>query len=120
MGIQTSYRFGVPSIYLTGELGHDSAEQLRATIDLELASRPRVLLLECSQLVYIDSGGLSLLFETAHRLRDEGWLGIVNPSRNVRSFAETTGLYDRTGFRIIHDPADVPAAVAEAGIGAQD
>ena len=113
LGIQTSYRFGVPLIYVSGELGHDSAEQLRATVDLELAGRPGVLLLECSQLVYIDSGGLSLLFETARKVKDGGWLGIVNPSKNVRRLAEITGLHERDGFRIIDDLAGVPPALAK-------
>jgi anti-anti-sigma factor len=115
LGIQTSYRFGVPLVYVSGELGHNSADQLRATIDLELAGQPRVLLLEFSQLVYIDSGGLALLFETAHKLKDKGWLGIVSPSPNVRRFAEIAGLFERSGFRVIEDLANVPAAVLEAG-----
>jgi anti-anti-sigma factor len=113
LGTQVSYRFGVPLIYLTGELGHDSAIQLRAVIDQELANRPKALLLECSELVYIDSGGLSLLFETANKVKDEGWLGIVNPRPGVQRLAEITGLPDRSGFRMIKDLAGVPAAVKE-------
>jgi len=112
--LQVSYRYGVPLIYVGGELGHDSSQPLREAIDQELSNHSKVLLLEFSELVYMDSGGLSLLFDTGKRLGDGGWLGIVNPNHNVRRLAEMTSLFERRGFRLIEDLGSVPAALAES------
>lgn len=71
------------------------------------------ILTPLSRLVYVDSGGLSLLFDTVRRFEGGGWLGIVNPSPNVRRVMEMTGLSERSGIRIIEDLAGVPAALAE-------
>lgn len=111
--IQVSYRYGAPLIYVSGELDHGTANQLRGSIDEELAGQPSALLLEFSRLAYVDSGGLSLLFETAQRIKEGGWLGIVSPSGNVRKLIDMTGISERKGFRVIENLADVPAAIAE-------
>ena len=105
------YAIGGLLFYVAGELDHDTAGRLRAAIDEELAGRPKALLLECSGLAYVDSGGLSLLFETAPRLADEGWLGIVAPNDNVRRLIELTGLTERNTVRVIADLKKVSAAL---------
>ena len=110
---QLSYKYGVPLIYLSGELDHHTAKTLREVIFQELTEDPRALLLEVSELSYMDSGGLSLMFETMTALRDGGWLGIVSPNVGVRRLAELTGLADRASFRVFPDFKSVPAAVAE-------
>jgi stage II sporulation protein AA (anti-sigma F factor antagonist) len=110
--IQVSYRLGAPLIYVAGELDHDTAGRLRAAIDEELADRPEALLLECSGLAYVDSGGLSLLFETARRFADGGWLGIVAPNENVRRLIDLTGLTERDTVRVIDDLKEASAALA--------
>jgi anti-anti-sigma factor len=110
---QVSYRFGVPLIYVEGELDYESVDELREVIDEELSSDQSVLLLEFSRLAYMDSRGLSLLFSTLERLRGTGWLGVVNPKPNVRKLAEMTGLADRDGFLFIEDLESVPAAIGE-------
>ena len=66
---QISYRFGMPLIYLSGELDQHSAGDLREVIQQELGNESAGLLLECSELTYIDSSGLSVLFETAQALK---------------------------------------------------
>jgi anti-sigma B factor antagonist len=110
---QLSYRYGVPLVYVSGELDHHTSKILRDVISQELGEDTRALLLEVSQLSYMDSGGLSLMFETMAALRGKGWLGIVSPNVGVRKLAELTGLVDRPGFRIFPDFKSVPAAVAE-------
>ena len=111
--MQVSYRSGFPMVYLSGELDHHSAGELRAVIEQELSAGATGLLLETSELRYIDSGGLSLLFDTLHRLEDTGGLGIVGPNEGVGKLMELTGLVDRPGFHIFPDLASVGATVAQ-------
>ncbi len=110
--IQVSYRFGVPLIYVSGELDLETVEPLREAIAEELGTEPHALLLECSRLVFVDSRGLSLLFETVGGLKDDTWLGMVGANPNVRRLAEMTGLANRAGFRFLDNLQAVPAALA--------
>ena len=109
---QTSYRLGVPLIYLSGELDLHSAGDLRELLRQELDGGVEGLLLECSDLAYIDSGGLSVLFEAAQTFEGGGWLGIVGMKPNVHKLMEMTGLLDRPGVRVYPDIAAVKAALA--------
>jgi anti-anti-sigma factor len=110
---QLSYRYGVPLIYVSGELDHHTVSLLKGVISQELNEETPALLLEVSGLSYLDSGGLSLMFETMAKLRDRGWLGVIGPNVSVRKLLELTGLVDRPGFRIFSDLKSVPVAVAE-------
>ena len=110
---QLSYRYGIPLIYVSGELDHHTVAALRTVINQELGDETQALLLDVSLLTYMDSGGLSLMFETMATLHDRGWFAIVSPNPGVRRLVELTGLADRPGFRIFPDFKSVPAAVAE-------
>lgn len=110
--IQVSYRFGVPLIYVSGELDVETVDRLREAIAEELSLEPRALLLECSRLIFVDSRGLSLLFDTLGRLKADAWLGMVGANPNLRRLAEMTGLADRAGFRFLDNLQAVPAVLA--------
>ena len=110
---QVSYRFGVPLIYVSGELDHGSAGRLRQVVEEELGAGPVRLLLEFSRVAYMDSGGLSLLFEAVKKVGERGWLGLVAPNQNVRKLVEMTGLIDQKGFRIIENLETLPAMLGE-------
>lgn len=112
---QVSYRLGVPLIYVKGELGHDSAEQLRSVIDQELAADPATLILDLSELLFIDSGGLSIMFNLVRRFSDPGWLAVVGANQGIARLLEATGLLDHPNFRLFPDAAAAAAALAAAG-----
>jgi stage II sporulation protein AA (anti-sigma F factor antagonist) len=112
LDLQVSYRFGPPLVYVSGELDHASADQLRKVLDAELTERPKVLLLEFSKLSYMDSGGLGLVFETIGRVEAGGWLGVVGAHDNVRRLMDMTGLSDQSNLRVIQALDGVPAALA--------
>jgi anti-sigma B factor antagonist len=102
---------GVPLVYIKGELDHQTAPQLRVVIDEEWAATPHALILELSQVSYIDSGGLALIFDTLARIRSVGWLGVVGATPAVTRLMEMTGLTDRPDFRMLPDLAAASAAV---------
>jgi anti-anti-sigma factor len=87
-------------LYLSGELDRNSAGELREVIQQELAANARGLLLECTELAYIDSGGISLVFGTVQSLKAGGLLGIVAPNVGVHKIIEMTGLLDRPEVRL--------------------
>jgi anti-anti-sigma factor len=103
LDLQVSYRLGVPLIYVRGELDHQTAPQLRAAIGEESASSPRALILELSETSYLDSGGLSVLFDTLTALRGTGWLGVVGAVSPVARLLEMTGLTEQPDFRTFPD-----------------
>jgi anti-anti-sigma factor len=112
---QLSYRLGVPLIYVKGELDHDTAGSLRDAIAQELNDETKTLVLDFSDLSYMDSGGLSLMFDLVQRFRDSGWLGAVGANPGVSRLLEITGLVDHPGFRLFPDLPAVSAALSASG-----
>lgn len=111
LDLQVSYRLGAPLVYVRGELDHQTAAQLREVIDEETAASPKALLLEISGLAYMDSGGLSLVFDTLNRMKGNGWLGVIGATAHVSRLMEITGLTDQTGFRVFPDQAAAARAL---------
>jgi anti-anti-sigma factor len=112
---QVSYRLGVPLIYVRGELGHDSAQQLRSVIEQELAAAPPRLILDLSELLFIDSGGLSIMFDLVRRFSTTGWLGVIGAKQGIARLLEGTGLVDHPNFRSFSDASAAAAALAADG-----
>jgi anti-anti-sigma factor len=107
LDLQVSHRLGAPMIYVKGELDHDTAGYLRDAVDQELTDGTPVLILEFSELAYMDSGGLSLMFDTVRRVQSGGWLGVVSANSGVARLLEITGLVEHPGLRVF---PDLPAA----------
>ncbi len=112
---QVSYRLGVPLVYVRGELDHASADSLRDVVERELAAKPNTLILEFSGLSFIDSGGLSYMFDLARKFREPGWLGVVGANRGVSRLLEMTGLAEHPEFRMLPDLGAASAALAADG-----
>jgi anti-anti-sigma factor len=100
---QVSYRLGVPLIYLKGELDHDSASYLRALIAEETSNEPPALVLDLSELSYMDSGGLSLMFDIARTVEQPRWVGLVGANTGVARLLEVTGLTDHESVKMFTD-----------------
>ena len=112
---QVSYRLNVPLIYVKGELDHDSAGQLRPVIEEELRDEPRALVLDFSEMAYIDSGGLSLIFEVVKTFTPPRWVGVVGTNQGVERLLQMTGLLDSNVFRVFPDLKSVSTALAQSG-----
>ncbi len=113
LDLQVSYRLGAPLVYVKGELDHQTAPQLRAVIEEESASSPVAVILDLSGVSYMDSGGLSLMFDTLTRLKGSGWLGVVSPTSPVTRLMEITGLTDQPGFRLLPNLTAAAQAVGQ-------
>jgi anti-anti-sigma factor len=111
---QVSYRLNVPLVYVKGELDHDSAGQLRPVLQEELRDEPRTLVLDFSELGYIDSGGLSLIFEVVKTFRPPRWVGVVGSNPGVERLLQMTGLVDSDVFRVFPDLKSASVALAQS------
>ncbi len=100
---QVSYRLGVPLIYVKGELDHDSASYLRELLAEETGNDPPALVLDLSELSYMDSGGLSLMFDVARTIEPPRWLGLVGANAGVARLLEVTGLADHESIKMFTD-----------------
>ena len=115
LDLQVSYRLGVPLIYVKGELDHATSVFLREAIDDELKQDPPALLLEFSGLAYMDSGGLSLMFETVKRFDGSFGVGVIGANPTVNRLLEVTGLVDHPSFSVFADQRAAAATLGEAG-----
>lgn len=111
MLVSTERLEGSPLVIVSGEIDHGSSGALQTKIDTFLDCGDTVILLDLSDVTYIDSGGISVLLSTVRRLRSDGWLAAVSPNANVRRLLEIVGLKVDHGFRLFDDRETAAAAV---------
>lgn len=77
----------------TGELDVNAAVGLRAKLNVPLlAGRPRVVL-DLSEVTFLDCAALAVLIEALHRAQTAGgWLHLVAPCRVVRRLLDLAGM----------------------------
>ena len=82
------------TVYLSGEIDHHSAAEMRFFIDGELErSTPSVLVFDFSEVEFMDSSGIGLVMGRLRVL--SGWGGkavIENPRPNIRKMLKLAGL----------------------------
>lgn len=84
------------TVFLCGELDMSGVDRARDAIEHAEASSTGLLVLDLSQLDFIDSTGLEVMLRAARRAHDGGRRLIVQkPSRYVRRLLEMTAI-DRT------------------------
>ncbi|MFD8322437.1 STAS domain-containing protein [Kitasatospora purpeofusca] len=82
-------------LILNGELDLDSVAVLREALDPALATPGTVVLIDCGDLAFCDSTGLSELLEAAIRAREHGSrIELARPRPIVRRVLEITGATD--------------------------
>jgi anti-sigma B factor antagonist len=82
-------RSGTPTLKLIGELDIGSVAPIRKAIDAVVANRPTRVILDLSELRFMDSSGLSVLLATADRV---GEVELRQPSAMVRKIIDVTGV----------------------------
>jgi len=94
-----------PTVTVRGEVDFYTVDELRACLEAAVASAPEQIVIDLSELDYIDSAGLGVLVSTLRRLRQMGAdLVLQAPSAGTYRLLEIAGLADR--FKIV--PPDVP------------
>jgi anti-anti-sigma factor len=103
----------VPLILAQGDIDHSTCGTIDKLMDEAIDDENSVVLLDLQQVTYIDSGGLSVLFSTARRLRDRGWLGLIGPNSSVHRLLEIVGVLADPGFRVFDDQEAAEHALSE-------
>lgn len=115
MNAQLTSLGDVPLIVPEGDIDHSNCQEVERLFEDALSEGGDKVLVDLSQVSYIDSGGLSVLFSASRRLRDKGWLGLIAPNTSVRRLLEIVGVLVDPGFRIFPDRAAATTALAHAG-----
>lgn len=102
-----------PLIVTQGDFDHSTCGAVETVLDEAILGGNDVVLIDLGQVTYIDSGGLSVLFSAARRLRERGWLGLVAPNASVRRLLEIVGVLADPGFRVFDDRAKAETALLE-------
>jgi anti-anti-sigma factor len=78
---------------LVGEIDMSNAEELGAAVPPRVSNNARALIADLSGVRYIDSSGLSMLFELQRRLRSRGQVLrlVVPPEATIRRTLELVG-----------------------------
>lgn len=109
-------RPGTAVLALTGDADLHSANELRARLGTSIEAGARVLVVDLSEVTFIDSMALGVLLEAMKRLRARGGvLRIAGPRPDVRRIFEIT-LLDRI-FPLDATRSAALAARADGGSG---
>ena len=108
LSLETFHGEGSVRIALEGELDFSSALILDDELRRAEAGVHPVLVLDLSQLRFMDSSGLGIIASAYRRMRRSGRRLIVAcPTRGVRRIFQLTGMLER--LEVIDDYAVVPA-----------
>jgi anti-anti-sigma factor len=95
----------VPILDIEGEIDHFVAPKLQRQIDELIDQGTKNLILDFSEVNYLDSGGIGVLFSAMKQLVPRsGHMGIVCQDPNVIRILELVGLFDeRTNISLFSD-----------------
>ncbi|MGH9844089.1 MAG: STAS domain-containing protein [Blastocatellia bacterium] len=102
-------------LYLKGRLDNENALSLEESLVKLIADGVRQLIVDCSQIEFIDNAGLRVLVNVARRIMDvEGRIALHSPSQAAKE------IFDKTGFsmvsRIYDTREEAIAGVAGSGL----
>jgi anti-anti-sigma factor len=87
------------SIAIVGELDLSTAPRVEEALDDLLANRARRVVIDLSQVAFVDSSGLRMLIAMSDRSGEEGWtLALVRPPEPARSVFQITGAEQNLPF----------------------
>ncbi len=94
MKISSAYQEGRLTAWLEGELDqHQARESLRRLEELLDAYLPRDLVLDLSELSFMDSSGIALMIRLSRRMKSSGGrMWIENPARQPKRVIDAAGI----------------------------
>lgn len=102
-------------LHLKGRIDNNNAQSLEDNLMRILDDGAKQLIIDCSQIEYINNAGLRVLLNVARRILDaEGRLALHSPSQQAKD------IFDQTGFsmvsRIYDTREEAIAGVAGSGV----
>jgi anti-anti-sigma factor len=114
MDVRVNSLCGTPLLEMRGDIDHSTCGAVESALAGALDAGHKVVLFDLRDVTYIDSGGLSVLFSGARRLRESGWLGLIDPNPDVRRLFEIVGLFADPSFRMFDDRQAAEAVLSAA------
>jgi anti-sigma B factor antagonist len=111
MDVRVTSLGGTPLIETRGDIDHSTCGSVEAALDEALGTGSGNILVDLSQVTYIDSGGLSVLLSAVRLMRNRGTLGVIGPNPNVRRLLEIVGLLVDPAFQVFEDRGTASAAL---------
>jgi len=102
-------------LYLKGRLDNDNAQPLEDNLVKLIDDGARQLIVDCSQIEYINNAGIRVLLNVAKRILNlDGRIALHSPSQPAKD------MFDKTGFsmvsRIYDTREEAIAGVASSGV----
>lgn len=91
----------VPTIKIKGEIDHFNCPRAESVVKRLLDVDANKLIIDLTDLVYLDTAGVAMIFWTAKRLYDRGGnLCVVLPPGNVRRILEMAGIQNLPATKV--------------------
>jgi anti-anti-sigma factor len=107
---QTTLR-GIPLLVLTGEIGHEQSPRLRRALEKTVGSGGDRLLVDLSDVSYVDSGCLGLMWVIVESVARPGWMGIIGANEHIQRMFQEVGFRNGDAFRIFSTRAEAELAL---------
>lgn len=80
-------------VSIKGEIDIYSIEKFRESIEKEIQTQATQIILDCSELSYMDSTGMGVLIELRNRTKEMGQkIIMMNPRPNIKKLLALTGV----------------------------
>jgi anti-anti-sigma factor len=115
MEIVKEMRTDMLFLYLKGRLDNNNAQSLEDNLMKLIDDGARQLIVDCSQIEYINNAGIRVLLNVAKRILNvDGRIALHSPSQSAKD------MFDKTGFsmvsRIYDTREEAIAGVAASGV----
>lgn len=84
-----------------------TAAQFAAALETHSAGYRAPVVIDLSDCLFMDSGGLNVLLQAVRQFDGQGWLGVIGPNRNLRRIFDIVGLTSDARFRLLDDLSDL-------------
>ncbi|AWW26470.1 STAS domain-containing protein [Acetobacterium sp. KB-1] len=92
-------------VSIKGEIDIYSIEKFRESIEREIKTKATEIILDCSELSYMDSTGMGVLIELRNKSKEMGQrIIMMNPRPNIKKLLSLTGV-DKI-IEIVDNPAN--------------
>ncbi len=115
MELKVQEESAIPVLDIEGEIDHFVAPKLQREIDQLIDAGSTGMILDFTQVNYLDSGGIGVLFSAMKQLVPRGGrIGIVCTDPNVVRILELVGLFDeRTNVSLFKNRAEAVGVIEQ-------
>jgi anti-anti-sigma factor len=85
---------------LAGDIDRSNIASLVEAIRRDSSADPRIVVLDLQDVLFMDGGGLGLLYDLLDSRGNGGWVGVVSPRADIRRLLDVSGLSAHRHLRI--------------------